>query len=282
MKALRTAGRLLWITIEQSFTNNNSLLAAGLTFYTLLSLAPALWIIVGVAGAIFGPEHARAEVINRAGDLAGPAAARLVRNLPEQMPTGSAQATVASLLSMFFGATMGFGALQDSLNRIWGVRPSRRSMVASFFMKRLLSFGVVIIVGLLLLASLILDAVLAGVARFLPESLPAPQSLLQAFNYAGSFVLITMLFGTIYHVLPDVKPHWRHVWAGAAFTAVLFVFGKIAVGLYLNRARLGSAYGAAGSLVVLMLWMYYSAQIFLFGAQLTVVYANRAKYLRDA
>jgi len=274
-------GDVLKDTFARCQKHNTPMLAAALAFYTLLSLAPGLWIVVAGAGAFIGKESARAEVISWATAMMGNGSAAFVGSLLDGMAANSYLATIAGVVSMFFGATVAFGALQDSLNLIWDVPPSQSGFVAEFFTKRLLSFAAVIVLGVLLLASLFTSAAIAAAARFAPNFLPASGTLLEVVNFLAAIAFLTLLFGLIYRLLPDTHVDWHDVWIGAAVTAILFSFGKTLIGLYLGNASSSSAYGAAGSLVVLLLWVYYSAQIFLFGAEFTEVYAQgRRRKLR--
>jgi membrane protein len=262
-------------TIARCHQHKTPMLAASLAFYTLLSLAPGLWVVVAAAGLFIGRQSARAEVIEWATEMTGPRIASLVDSVLDRMASSSSFATVAGLISMFLGATVVFGALQDSLNLIWDVPPKKRGFIARFLLKRLLSFGAILGLGAFLLTSLFMSAAMAAAARFAPSFLPAPKFQLEAANLAVAMIFLTLLFGLIYRILPDTTVLWRDAWAGAAVTAFLFSVGKAFIGLYLDYASSRSAYGAAGSLVVLLLWVYYSAQIFLFGAEFTEVYARR-------
>jgi membrane protein len=265
---------LLKRTIQASSRDRTPLLAAAIAFYTVLSLAPSLLVVVAVAGTWFGREMARAEVIAAIEGAMGPAGAQMISDVLQRVEARSSMATVAGVVSMFFGATVMFAALQDSLNSIWKVPPRQGGFVRDFLAKRLVSFAVVLLLGLLLFASLMTGAVIAAAARMAPASLPASSLLLQLANLVLSVLLMTVMFGVIYKILPDAHIHWSDVWVGAAFTSVLFTLGKTLIGLYLGYSSLGSAYGAAGSLVVFLIWVYYSAQIFLVGGEFTHVYAE--------
>lgn len=260
-------------TFEECARDRTPMLAAALAFYTLLSLAPALLVLVAITGMLLGRESAKAEVIALVSNSAGAAAAGLIDDVLIRMEARSSLATVAGVASMLFGATIAFSAMQDSLNAIWKV-PRHGGVIRGFVVKRLLSFGVVMLVGLLLLASIAIGTFVAAAAKFMPESLPASGAALQWVNFLASMALMTLLFGIVYKTLPDAIIHWRDVWVGAAFTSFLFTTGKTLIGLYLGYTSLGSAYGAAGSLAVFLLWVYYSAQTFLVGAEFTQVYAE--------
>ena len=274
---IRIAGRLLWRTIDACQQDNTPQLAASLSFYTLLSLTPALWVVIAVAGAWVGRESARVEVIQWTSNMVGPLAATYIGGMLTQVEASNYVATLVGLLSMFFGASLAFGSLYDSLNRIWKVPPRSDSgiiIIRGYFTKRLLAFFLVLLVGVLMLASLLLTTMVAALARLGEYYYPAPRPLLEAINSAIAVGLMMLLFAAIYRILHDAKIEWHDVWIGAAVTAALFAIGKTLVSLYLASAGLTSSFGAAGSLVVLLLWVYYSAQIFLFGAEFTEVYSR--------
>jgi membrane protein len=253
------------------------MLSGALAFFTLLSLAPALSFVVSAISLFIGRRAARYEVIDWATRTVGPGAARFIGGVVDSGTNGSSFATVAGVVSLFFGATIAFGALQDALNLVWEVPAHERGYVKQFFFKRLVSFLAVTIAGVLLLVSLLIDAVISSAAKFMPQALPATELLLQAANFAVSFALVTALFAMLYHILPDARVAWQDVWIGAGVTALLFSIGKLLIALYLGHTSPSSAFGAAGSVVVFLLWVYYSAQIFLFGAEFTGVCASARK-----
>jgi membrane protein len=249
------------------------MLSGALAFYALLSLAPALSFVVEAGGLFVGRRQASGDVIDWATRTLGPGAARIVRGVVESGGSTSSFATIAGVVSLFFGATIAFGALQDALNLVWEVPAHERGYVRQFFFKRLVSFVAVMVAGVLLVASLVTDGVISAAVKFVPQELPVTEFLLQAANFAASLVLVTVLFAMLYRILPDTWVAWRDVWTGAAVTALLFSIGKLLIGLYLAHTTTSSAFGAAGSVVLFLLWVYYSAQIFLFGAEFTEVYA---------
>jgi len=222
---------------------------------------------------VIGRRAARGEVLVWATEMVGSGGSRLIGELLDRGGTGGSFATIAGLVSLAYGATVVFGALQDSLNRVWEVPSHERGFIKQFFFKRLVSFIAVMIVGALLLVSLLIDAITSAAGKFVPQSLPVTEILLQAANFAISLALVTVLFASLYRVLPDSWVAWHDVWTGAAITALLFSTGKALIGLYLGHTTTGSPFGAAGSVVIFLLWVYYSAQIFLFGAEFTEVYA---------
>ena len=271
-RILTTAG-LLRDAFERCLKHNTSLLSAALAFYALLSLAPALYFVVAAAGMVIGRRAARGEVIAWSTQMLGSGGARFIGEVLDRGGSGGSVATIAGVLSLAYGATVAFGALQDALNLIWEVPPPERGYIKQFFIKRLISFLAVIIVGVLLLVSLLTDAITSAAGKLMPQSLPATEFLLQAANFVASLVLVTVLFALLYRVLPDSWVSWRDVWTGAAITAVLFSTGKALIGLYLGHSTTSTPFGAAGSVVIFLLWVYYSAQIFLFGAEFSEVYA---------
>ena len=280
---LRRFGILLAQTADKCQRDNTPMLAAGLSFYTMLSLAPALWIVVAAAGAIIGRDSAHAAVLSWMTRNIGSNAAGYLSDIVDQVNESSRIATIGGGLAMFLGATAAFGALQDSLNRIWhqpdssvlGLLATIKGFTRGFVTRRALAFVIMLLLGALLLASLLASAALTFIARYVPANLPAPNFLLQAADFVVSFLLMMLLFGTVYHMLHKKAFGKVGLWTGAALTSILFSVGKTLIGLYLGSAGLRSAYGAAGSFVLLLLWIYYSAQIFLFGAEFTEVYSRQ-------
>ena len=252
-------------------------LAAALAYYTLFSLAPLLVIATAVAGLLFGEEMARSQVLISLQELIGPRAARALQTVIENTarPRSGLIATGAGVLTLWFGASNVFHQLKEALNTIWGVRPKPGRGLWAALKARLESFFMVLTIGLLLVLSLIVSAVLAALVELLGRWLPGGASLWQTVDLLGTLLVIATLFAIIYKVLPDVRIAWSDVWIGAAVTAMLFALGRYLIGLYLSRVGVASLYGAAGSLVVILLWVYYSAQILLFGAEFTYVFANR-------
>jgi membrane protein len=271
-RILTTVG-LFRQALGRCLKHNTSLLSAALAFYALLSLAPALYFVVSAAGAVIGRKAARGEVLTWSTQMLGSSGSRLIGEVLDRGVGGGSFATIAGVVSLAYGTTVVFGALQDALNLVWEVPPTERGVIKQFFFKRLISFVAVMLVGVLLLVSLLTDAVTSAAGKLMPQSLPATQFLLQSANFVGSLILVTVLFALLYRVLPDSWVAWPDVWTGAAITAVLFSVGKALIALYLGRTTTSSPFGAAGSIVIFLLWVYYSAQIFLFGAEFTEVYA---------
>jgi len=247
-------------------------LGAALAFYAILSIGPLLLIVVAVAGLAFGNGHARGYLLEQMQHLVGGDGARAIGDiLANSSNKGkSLTATIIGLVTLVVSASGFFGQLQAAMNAAWNV-PKEQTNFMDFVSKRLLSFGMILGICLLLLFSLVISAGIAAVTAMF-GALPA--LALDAGNAVISFGVTTVLFAVIFKVLPDVDVRWRDVWVGAAFTALLFSIGKYLIGLYLGRSALSSTYGAAGSLIVLLLWIYYSSQVFLFGAEFTQVWSR--------
>jgi membrane protein len=254
-------------------------LGAALAYYTIFSIAPLLLIAIAIAGMVFGREAAQGEIFAQLRSVLGPAAAETVQEMVQgaAKPKSGTIITVVGIATLLFGAAGVFGQLKDALNTIWNVEPEPQSGIMALIKDRFLSFAMVLGTGFLLLVSLVFDSVIAAAGHFLGDRLPGGEVLWQGVQLVVSLGMVTVLFAMIFRFLPDVHPQWGDVWLGAAFTALLFVIGKFALGLYLGKSAIGSSYGAAGSLVVLLLWVYYSAQILFFGAEITQVYARRGE-----
>ena len=250
-------------------------MGAALSYYTLFSIAPLLMVVIAVAGLAFGDQAARGEISSQLEQLMGGQGARAVEDLLQaaDKPREGAIATAIGVAMLLLGATTVFGELQNSLDRIWRApaRASSRGWL-SLLRTRLLSFGMVLGVAFLLMVSLVLSAALSALGGL--WAFPGWEPLAHALDAALSFGLTTLLFALIYKLIPRVHVAWRDVWIGAGVTAALFAVGKLLIGLYIGKSALASSFGAAGSLVVMMVWVYYSAQIFLLGAEFTWVYAH--------
>ncbi|MET0262166.1 MAG: YihY/virulence factor BrkB family protein [Rariglobus sp.] len=270
---IRRFPRLLWRTVQVFFSDSVTRLGAALAFYTTVAVAPMLVLTIAVAGFFFDSKDAARERIldeieNLAGEQAG-AAIEAVQN-PANAEAGRI-ATTISAGTLLFGAFGVFYHLQDALNAIWHVPPPKEINWWRTLRKRLFSLAMVLVTGFLLLVSLIASAFLSWLSANTVARLGLPPLVLQIVNLVFSLGMITLLFAVIFRLLPDTRVRWRHVWLGATFTAVLFTIGKTGLGFYLANASLASAYGAAGSLIVLLLWCYYAAQIIFFGAEFTRV-----------
>jgi membrane protein len=271
-----------WKTLRQVVTNwgvhRCSAHSAALAFYTIFSLAPVLVVVITLAGAVWGEEAVRGQIFDEFKGLMGPDAALLVQEVLQSAARRQASGwlpAVVGIVTLLLGATAIFGQLQDAINTVWAVEPKPGAALTTLLLKRLHSFALVIGIGFLLAVSLVLSAALTGFSRYLERRLELPVDFLQVANFVVSFIVITLLFAMTYRILPDVKIEWRDVWLGSILTALLFVIGKTLIGLYLGRTGVASAYGAAGSLVVILLWVYYSALIFFFGAEFTRVHSRQ-------
>ena len=258
--------------------DNAPTFAASLSYYTIFSIAPVLVIAVSVAGMVFGEEAARGQMQAQLQDLVGQSGADIIGQMmiSARKPSAGIFATALGVIALAFGATGVFVQLQDALNHIWDVKPNKeRGGFINFLRTRLLSFAMVLVIGFLLLVSLVVSAVLAALGAWFDHLLPGWTVMWQGVNLLVSFGVITVLFAMMYKILPDTHVAWKDVWLGAAVTSLLFSLGKFGIGLYLGRSAVASSYGAAGSLAVVLLWVYYSAQILFLGAEFTQVYARR-------
>jgi membrane protein len=277
MSYLREAWSMLYEAACDWADDKAAQLGAALAFYSTLSVAPLLVIAIAVAAFFFGEEAARGELMGQLEGMVGQQGAKAVSVMlaSSQKPTLGTTAGILGIATLLLGASGVFGQLQDALNTIWEVTPPTRSSIMSFIRTRFLSFVMVLGIGFLLLVSLVMSAVIAGVGTYMKGQAPSLESVWHVVNGLATFLVVTGLFAMMFKVLPDTYVAWRDVWVGAVLTAILFTVGKFLIGLYLGKSSLGSAYGAAGSLVVLIVWIYYSAQILFFGAELTQVYARR-------
>lgn len=251
-------------------------MGAALAFYATFSIAPILVIAIAVAGFVFGPEAARGEVVAQFRGLTGKDGAETIQGLlagAYNSDLGFWTSVIAGI-TLLVAATSVFAELKDSLDVIWGKQRPERSGIMALLRGRLLSFGLILTVGFLLLVSLVVSAALAALQKYWGGTFGGTGWLLEALNSVFSFVVVFMLFASIYKWLPDPRIAWRDVAVGAAVTAALFTLGKFLIGLYLGNSDIASGFGAAGSLIVILLWVYYSSQIFFVGAEFTRVYAE--------
>jgi membrane protein len=274
--------KAVWGLFQETFQEWSSdkvpRLAAALSYYTIFSIAPLLIIVIAIAGAVFGEAAARGAIFNQLQGLIGSAGAEVIQTAIEnasQPQTGGTIASIISIIVLMFGATGLFAELQDSLNTIWEVQPKPGRTVKNMVRQRVTSFAMVVAIGFLLLVSLVVSAVLAGITSYFSHLLPGIDFIWQFVNFLLGFAVTTVLFGLIFKVLPDVKITWNDVIIGAAITALLFSIGRYLLGQYLGNSTFGSAYGAAGSIVVILVWVNYAAQILFFGAEFTQVYARK-------
>lgn len=277
MKIVGTVFDLLKTTFNEWNEDKAPRLAAALAYYTAFSIAPLLVIVIAVVGLVYGQEAARGQIVQQIQNEVGRDTAEIIQTMIENANSEPAGiiATVIGIVTIIFGAAGFFGQLQDALNTIWEVQPKPNRGIKDVIRERFLSFTMVLGIGFLLLVSLVISAVLSSLHNFVIGLLPGAQLLTQILNFVLSFGVVTLLFAMIYRVLPDVDLAWKDVAIGAVITALLFTIGKFLLSLYLGNSGVASSYGVAGSFVVLLLWVYYSAQILLFGAEFTQVYARR-------
>ena len=254
-----------------------SSMGAALSFYTLFSIAPMLLIVLSIAGFAFGVDAARGEISGQLNHLMGEQGAVAVQALIENVnkPHEGLIATIIGFVLLLVGATTVFGELQNSLDRIWCV-PERKKIngIVALFRERILSFGVILGIGFILMVSLVFSAGLSAVGQWWSPDSTEWVSILKILNIVFSFVMTTAMFAMIYKLMPSARIHWSEVWIGALFTSILFMVGKLLIGLYIGRSQIASGFGVAGSLVVLLVWVYYSAQVFLLGAEFTWAYSK--------
>jgi membrane protein len=271
----------IWPLIKMSVVSwrkdHASSMGGALAYYTLFSIAPVLIIVIAVAGFFLGPEAARGEIVAQLRGLLGDAGATAVQGLLESAsePEEGIVATVFSIALLVVGATTVFAELQSDLDRIWRAEAAKPlSGLWALLRSRILSLGMVLALAFLLLVSLVISAALAALGKWWGGVFEGWAVLLEILNFAVAFASATGLFALIYKFLPRVDIAWHDVWIGAAVTALLFTIGKVLIGLYIGRSGIASGFGAAGSFVVLLVWVYYSTQIFLLGAEFTWVYAH--------
>ena len=284
----------IWEFIERVFDqwieDKCPKLGAALSFYTIFSLSPLLVIAVSIAGFIFGEEAARGEIVYQIQDLVGREGAMIVQTALKnsQYSADGLRAIIISALTLLIGSTVVFVELQDSLNLIWTVKriPGRNifKVRVGFFRDRFQSFALVVTTGFLLLVSLLVSTLISAFSKFLSDTfLTLPLYLFDIADILVSLLVIFIMFMIIFRILPDVNITWKDVWLGSLVTASLFVLGKYLIGLYLGQSSLSSTYGAAGSLVIFLLWIYYSAQILFLGAEFTKVYIeSRGREIKPA
>jgi membrane protein len=252
-------------------------MGAAIAYYTLFSIAPLLVIVIAISGVVFGAEAAQNAIVAQLEGLIGHEGAVAIQGLIRSAsePGRGATAAIVGAVTLFIGATSVFAELQSALDRIWEVPAGKKaSGIWQLIRQRLLSFGMILVLGLLMLVSLVVSAALAAFGRWWGAFFGDWETMLHAVNLFVSFAVVTGLFAAIYKIMPRAEIAWRDVWIGAVVTALLFTIGKFLIGLYLGKSGVTSGFGAAGSMVVLLVWVYYSAQIFLLGAEFTWVYAH--------
>jgi len=282
VQRLRETPKLVWAALDKFFGDGCPTMAAALSFYTFFSLPALLALVLLLVGVVTDPAEVQRGIITEVGGLIGRSAADQVQTIIGNASRTVGDASLTALLgflAVLFGATTAFAQLQAALNKAWGVKPDpRRGQVRNFLVKRIFSFGVVVTVAFLLLVSLALSAFLAALGSRLTSGWGLPAAVLATFDALISYAVVAGLFAVMFKFLPDANVGWRDVRAGSLGTALLFVLGKWVIGLYLGGVDPGSAYGAAGSLAVVLIWVYYSSMLVLFGAEFTRVWAERYGY----
>lgn len=273
MDQLKIVWGLLKDTVAAWQADNASRLAAALAYYSIFALAPLLIITISVAGIVFGERAAEEQVSSQLEETVGPEAAEFIEAIvtnAAQSRSGTSIASILGIALLLFAASNLFNELQATLNTVWNVTPPTEGGILGLIKRRLFLFGMVFSLGLVLMLSLFISVAVSVISNFIDLS-----GFLQFINVAIFLGIVTLLFAVIYKFLPDVKIAWQDVWVGALVTALLFNLGRSLIGLYLSFGNVGSAFGAAGTLVILLIWVYYSAQIYLFGAEFTKVYAMK-------
>jgi membrane protein len=268
--------KLIKDTVSNWNDHGASTQSAALAFYTIFSLAPLLLVVIALAGRVFGADAVRGRIFDEFRGWMGPQGAAFIQVILQSAAKKATSKLAAALgtATLIFGASGVFIQLQEALNAVWGVTPRPGAVITTLLRKRLLSFAVVLGIGFLLMVSLLVSTALTALGDYLETHFSLSAKLLQGANLLVSFCIVALLFALIYRLLPDVKLAWRDVFLGAAFTSVLFGVGKTVIGFYLGRTGAASAYGAAGSLVMILSWVYYSALVFLLGAEFTRVYCE--------
>jgi membrane protein len=272
--------KLFWAAIQGWSKDDVPRLGASLAYYTLFAISPILVIAIGIAGSVFGPDAVRGQLVGEIDGLIGRQGAEAVQAILQsahQNRTGTF-AVIIGTITLLVAASGAFLELQHALNTIFRVKTDpKKSGIKRLILSRLRSFGLVVSIGFLLMVSLLVSAGLSALSTRIEHSAVGSPLLLQALNMIVSLAVMTLLFGLIYRLLPDVRLAWRDVWTGAFATSILFSIGKLLIGLYLGQSSVASSYGAAGSVVVLLVWVYYSAQVILLGAEFTRVYAEHRR-----
>ncbi len=269
----RRAGEIAMAAARKWVDDRAPSMGAALAYYTAFSLAPLLVIVIAIAGLTVGHDAAQAAIVAQMGDLLGESGAKAIEGMlkaTSDLGTGTLALGIG-LATLLIGATTAFAELQDDLDRIWAAEPSKASGIWTLVRTRLLSFGMVLCVAFLLTISLVVNAGIAAMGQYM---FGGSEVALQALNFVASVLVITLLFAAIYKILPNTPIAWRDVWEGALITSILFAIGKLLIGLYIGKSSVASAFGSAGPFVALMVWIYYSTQVFLLGAEVTCVVAR--------
>lgn len=275
--------KVFWELLKETYdewSNDNALrLGAALSYYMVFSLPPVLLIVIALAGFIFGEDAARGRIVEEIQGLIGRSGAEgvetMIRNAYK--PEAGIIATIVGVVTLIIASTGVFAELQDALNTVWNVKPAEGRGILDLLRVRLFSFIMIVGIGFLLLVSLVVSAGISALNDYVLQYQAdlISKTLLQIINLVVSLAISTGLFAMIYKLLPDVRIAWKDVWLGALFTSILFTIGKFAIGLYLGNSDIGSSYGAAGSMAIILFWVYYSSQILFFGAEFTQVYSRR-------
>jgi membrane protein len=277
MRGIKTAWSMTKQTFSEWSNDKGGRLGAALSYYTVFSLAPLLLVIISIAGLVFGREAAEGSLFGQLSGLIGADAARLIQSAVAKASNtkGGVLGSIVGVVVLLAGATGVVSELQGALDTVWKVQPKPNRGIWGVVRTRLLSVAMILSLGFLLLVSLVVSAVLAALSGWLRATFGDVAVLSWLVDAVVALIVISTLIALIYKILPDAKVAWRDVWVGAVATAILFMIGKYLIGIYIGRASVGSAFGAAGSLAVLLVWIYYSAQLILLGAEFTRVYANR-------
>jgi membrane protein len=278
----REVKELITGTFNEWMEGDVSKFAASLAFYTLFSLGPVLIILLAIVGALSGEDAARTEIVDRARWLIGSRSVEIISTALDEGRVNSSTATFLGITGLLIGATAVFVNLQDALNAIWGVAPKPGWAIWPFIRKRLVSFLMILGLGLILMLSFMVSTTVATLREYAGPAVPSLGTPLAIADFTLWIAILTVSFGVIYKVLPDARVAWPDVWPGAALAALLFTVGRTLIGVYLAQSTVGSAFGTAGSLVIFLIWIYYSAQIFLLCSEFTQVYAKRRHAARVA
>jgi len=276
MKKLKSIGRLFKVSATEWSNDKAARLGASLSYYTIFSLAPVLLLVIAVAGMVLGRDAAQGKIVEQLQGLLGVDAAKAIQTMLEKAGQHGKGiiATVVGGVTLIVGATGVMIELQDALNTVWKVIPKPNQGIKGIIRDRLLSFGIVLGFGFLLLVSLVVSAAVALLDGWIGGMIPGWVIFGYVLSYGISVGLVALMLGAIFKILPDAKIAWKDVWVGAVVTSLLFHLGKFGISLYIGKASVASSFGAAGSLAVLLVWVYYSSQIVLFGAEFTRAYAN--------
>jgi membrane protein len=277
-KGLREIWRLVKTTFSEVQYNQISILSSSLAYYTVFAIPPLMVLVIMVVGAIFGEAATQGEIVGQLQDILGEDAAQVIEsaivNMREDQGGNPLRFTL-SLAFLAFGASGVFAQIQNALDRIWEVKPEPRRHIFHFLRKRLLTFAMILVIAFLLIVTFVANTVLAAFVNVLSDAIPELFYAWRILSFVISLVVLTILFASIYAILPDAKVAWRDAFVGATLTTFLFMLGQLVFGQVLSQTEFGSAYGVAGSFIILITWIYYAAHILLIGAEFTKVYAGR-------